>query len=232
MKMQSHRIGTIPIIVWGEESDRAYIYIHGKDSRKENAVKLAEEGNRKGFQVISFDLPKHGERIDDDEDFIIQNCVAELREIYSFVSRKWKGISIYASSIGAYFSLVAYEKCKFEKCLFESPLLDMERLITNMMKWFNVSEKDLEREKEIETPIGETLSWPYLTYVRENKIACWNNKTDIIYGEKDNLTERDVIDSFVRNYGATLTVVENGEHYLHSIDEVEKLDDWLKCNID
>ena len=74
--------------------------------------------------------------------------------------------------------------------------------------------------------------WSYLTYVRENKIANWKNTTEIIYGDRDNLTERDVIDSFVRNYGANLTVVENGEHYLQSIDEVQKLDDWLKCCAD
>jgi len=228
MKIEKKNINLIPSTIWGSQSDKIYIYIHGKNSKKEYADKLAEEGNVKGFQVISFDLPKHGERKNEDKQFIIQNCVPELISIYDYVSKNWKEISIYASSIGAYFSLVAYENYRINNCLFESPVLDMERVITNMMGWFNVTEYDLERKKEIETPIGETLSWQYLTYVREHKISKWKNETHIIYGENDNITERDVIDSFINNYNAKLTLVKNGEHFLHSTEELNKLSNWIK----
>ncbi len=225
MKKDKQIIHGIPAIIWGEKSDRVYIYIHGKDSHKEYAERLAEEGNYKGFQVISFDLPKHGERKDNDKEFIIQNCVPELKNVYTFASNKWNEISIYASSIGAYFSLVAFENYKIKKSLFESPILDMEALIKNMMGWFNVSENDLKTKKEIAIPIGETLSWQYLTYIRENKISGWYTESHIIYGEKDNLTERYIIDSFINKYSATLTIVKNGEHYLHSEKEITS---WLR----
>lgn len=228
MKKEKKIISGIPSIIWGNKSDKIYIYIHGKDSCKEYAEQLAEEGNDKGFQVISFDLPKHGERNTEDRNFIIQNCVPDLRTIYNYVSENWKEISIYASSIGAYFGLVAYESYKIKNCLFESPILDMEKLIKNMMKWFNVTENDLETKKEIFTPIGEILSWQYLTYVRENRIKKWDNETHIIYGENDNLTERCIIDSFINNYGATLTTVKSGEHFLHSDFELNELKNWLK----
>ena len=227
MKKEKLTIHGIPAIIWGDKSDRVFVYIHGKDSKKEYAEKLAKEGVSKEFQVISFDLPRHGERRDNGKEFIVQNCVPELKTVYNFVSNKWNEISIYASSIGAYFSLVAFENYKIEKCLFESPILDMETLIKNMMGWFNISEKDLETKKEITTPIGETLSWDYLTYVRENKILAWNPETHIIYGEKDNLTERYIIDSFIKKYNVTLTLVKNGEHYLHSEKEIAEINSWL-----
>ena len=227
MKKEKKTINGIPAIIWGDTSDRVFIYIHGKDSQKEYADRLAKEGISKGFQVISFDLPKHGERKDNDTEFIIQNCVSELKTVYNYVNNKWKEISIYASSIGAYFSLVAFENYNIKKCLFESPILDMETLIKNMMGWFNISEKDLETKKEITIPIGETLSWNYLTYVRENKISKWNFDSHIIYGDKDNLTERYIIDSFIKKYNVTLTLVENGEHYLHSENEIAEIDSWL-----
>jgi esterase/lipase len=232
MEMRHQRIGNIPVIIWGKESDRAYIYVHGKDSQKEHARKLAEEVDKKGCQVISFDLPGHGERVREKEQFTVQNCMPELKVIHDFAKESWTEISLYASSIGAYFSLVAYESIEFERCLFESPILNLERLIENMMGWFSVTEEDLETQVEIETPIGETLSWPYLQYVREHRISGWKTKTRILYGEKDNLTERHIIDDFIARFGGMLTVVEDGEHYLHSPEEVRELDNWLRnsCN--
>ncbi len=68
-------------------------------------------------------------------------------------------ISLYACSLGAYFSLVAWRDVIFRKCLFLSPVLDMERLIRNMMRWTGVTEERLREEKEIPTSFGETLSW-------------------------------------------------------------------------
>ena len=40
---------------------------------------------------------------------------------------------------------------KLEKCLFVAPVLDMRRLIENMMGWANVTLERLEREQEIAT---------------------------------------------------------------------------------
>lgn len=43
---------------------KIFIAVHGNMSNKEDAVIqiLAEEADRKGYQVLSFDLPEHGER--------------------------------------------------------------------------------------------------------------------------------------------------------------------------
>ncbi len=58
------------------------------------------------------------------------------------------------------------QNCDIEKALFISPVLDMERLILDMMSWANVSEKELSEKREIPTDFGETLSWKYLCFVR------------------------------------------------------------------
>ena len=60
----------------------------------------------------------------------------------------------------------------------------MERLIADMMIWANVTEDELKEKKEIQTTFGETLSWDYLCYARENPII-WEIPTHILYGEKD-----------------------------------------------
>ena len=55
---------------------------------------------------------------------------------------------------------------QIEKAYFVSPVVNMEKLITNMMFWANVTEDKLRDKKEIKTSFGETLSWDYLCYVR------------------------------------------------------------------
>lgn len=55
-------IDSIPTVVWGKESEKIYIYVHGKNGNKEEALFFANIAERKGYQTISFDLPSHGER--------------------------------------------------------------------------------------------------------------------------------------------------------------------------
>ena len=49
--------------LWGEPSDRLFIAVHGNMSSKDDdaIVIFAEEATDKGYQVLSFDLPEHGE---------------------------------------------------------------------------------------------------------------------------------------------------------------------------
>lgn len=104
----------------------------------------------------------------------------------------------------------------------------MQRLIENMMRWFNVTPEELEARREIPTPIGETLSWGYYTYVREHPVDVWNSPTAILYPELDNLTELAVVEDFKRRFGAAVEIVSGGEHYLHTERELAIMDAWIK----
>lgn len=103
----------------------------------------------------------------------------------------------------------------------------MEKLINDMMMWANVCEKDLMERKEIATDFGETLSWEYLCYVRENQVK-WNIPTCILYGEQDNLTSYETVSEFSTKIGAELTVMQNGEHWFHTDEQMNFLDDWVR----
>ncbi len=231
MLKQEISIQSIPAILWGEPSDRVYIFVHGKMSHKEEAAGFAKIAAGKGYQVISFDLPEHGERKAEDYPCTVQNAVHDLGILKDFVSGRWRDVSLFGNSVGAYFSLVAYRDVRFTKCLFLSPILDMENLIQGMLKWFNVTEDLLREKQEIVTPMGETLSWPYYAFVRENPILKWNNPTCILYGANDNLTPRKVVDDFAAKFHCHLEVLENGEHYFHTKEQLEVVDRWLNQNI-
>lgn len=74
------------------------------------------------------------------------------------------------------------------------------------------------------------MSWEYLSYVRNNPIT-WNIPSSILYGEKDNMNSLDTISIFADKINADLTVMENGEHWFHTLEQVRFLDDWFKKNI-
>ena len=90
-----------------------------------------------------------------------------------------------------------------------------------------VTEDELREKKEIETPFGETLSWEYLCFVRENPIE-WDIPTHILCGEKDALTSLDTMRLFAGKIGATLTVMPGGEHWFHTEEQVAYLDEWIR----
>ena len=228
METTQTTIAGIPALTYGTPSDKAFLYVHGRYSRKEEAESFARVVTPKGYQVVSFDLPEHGERAGESYPCTVQNGVRDLSAVYDAVTNAHRSLSLYACSLGAYFSLAAYGGVTFARCLFVSPILDMERLIRNMMRWSNVTEERLRDEKRIETSFGETLSWEYYEYVRNHPITRWDSPTSILYGESDNLTERDVLDSFARKYRCRVTVMKDGEHYFHTPEQLGFLQDWIE----
>ena len=110
---------------------------------------------------------------------------------------------------------------------FISPVVDMERLITDMMSWAGVTEEELKTRGTIGTSFGEDLSWEYLCYVREHPTE-WTVPTDILYGSRDNLTSLETMTSFARKHNAGLTVMEGGEHWFHTEEQMAFLDKWIR----
>ncbi|SDF55277.1 hypothetical protein SAMN04488542_112129 [Fontibacillus panacisegetis] len=231
MMKQNLVIKGISAILWGEASNRIYIYVHGKMSSKEAAQEFAEIAAKSNFQVLSFDLPEHGERKDTDYTCEVWNGVHDLRIIGEYVQQHWEYINLYAVSLGAYFSLLAYQNSPIHHCLFQSPILDMEHLIQDMMTWFDVNEEMLEKHGKISTPMGETLDWDYYCYVKNHPVHTWNIPTEILYGSEDDLTRRDVIDHFVSRFNANLTVLQGSEHYFHTEQQLDALKKWLSQHI-
>ena len=119
------------------------------------------------------------------------------------------------------------EQVQVNKALLVSPIVDMEDLITSMMKWAGVSEDELKRRGEIPTAFGETLSWEYLCWVRSHPLV-WNVPTEILYAANDSMTPRSVINSFVAGSHASLTVMEEGEHWFHTEEQLHFLGNWEK----
>ena len=197
---------------------KAIIYIHGKGGSSFEINQYKE--SCLGFDMIGIDYNEY-------LPWIVEK---QIKLVYEKVEKTYEEIYILANSIGAYFAMHSLQKVNIKKALFISPILDMEQLILNTMNWANVSEEILCEKKEIPTDFEETLSWKYLCFVRENPII-WNIPTEILYAEKDNLTSHETVDKFIKNHNAHFTVMENGEHWFHTEEQLIFLNNWLKQSL-
>lgn len=136
-------------------------------------------------------------------------------------------IILVANSIGAFFSLSAGIDGMISKAYFISPIVDMEKLICNMMVQAGVTEEELATKGIIRTDSGEDFSWDYLCHVRNHPIR-WHVQTDILYGSRDGLINFETVHSFAEKHNATLTVMENGGHWFHSDVQMRFLDEWIR----
>ncbi|MBP2133319.1 pimeloyl-ACP methyl ester carboxylesterase [Methanomicrobium sp. W14] len=230
---QKLRIGNIPSVLWGETSERLIIAVHGMMSLKEDEIIriLAEEAVIRGYQVLSFDLPEHGDRKDENYPFSAENSVRDLSTIAEYARGICGRTSVFACSIGAYFSLIVFHDRETEQCLFLSPVLDMENLINGMMAKSGITEERLKAEKTIQTKTGETLEWDYYCYVKSHPVGRWDKNTSILYGSKDGLTGYDKILEFSRQNNAGLDVMKEGEHYFHTEIQLSYFRRWIRKNL-
>ncbi|QXO94613.1 alpha/beta hydrolase [Methanospirillum purgamenti] len=234
MTKNTIKINNIPALLWGEKSNKLFIAVHGNLSHKEDTVieLLANEAIKKGYQVLSFDLPEHGDRKGEEIPCKVQHCVHDLKEIGKYAQEHWDQVSLFACSMGAYFSLLTYRDIGLKTALFLSPVVDMERIIRNMMMWFQVSPERLEKEGTIDTPVGQKLYWDYFCYVLEHPVDKWDVDTRILYGAQDNLVEVDTISNFIEKFPCTLEIMDEGEHYFHTDDQINVFTQWLEKNIE
>lgn len=86
MKTQKLEISGIPALLYGEESRKVYLYVHGKMGCKEEALPFAELACPAGYQVLAVDLPEHGERRGSSEKLLPWVAVPELEAVYSYAA--------------------------------------------------------------------------------------------------------------------------------------------------
>lgn len=195
--------------------DRIVIYIHGQGGSPDEAqhyIPLFESCDVVGIDYTA-QTPWEAKE--------------ELPALFDSVCRGYKSVVLIANSIGAFFAMNALADENIEKAFFISPVVDMEKLITDMMQWAGVSEEELRAKGVIETAFGQVLDWQYLCYVRQNPIK-WVVSTHIAYGEKDNLTDYATISRFAQSTGATLDVMPDGEHWFHTPQQMEFIDRWIE----
>lgn len=223
----SLQLDSVPAVIYGAPSDRVYLFLHGKLGCKEEGKDFAAIVCPKGWQVLAIDLPEHGER-SDPSSLTPWEVIPELRTVMTWAKARWNIVALRANSVGAWFAMGAFSQEPLERALLVSPVLDMPELISAMMGWAGVSEGDLKAQGEIPTDFGETLSWQYLQYARAHPIHTWNVPTAILCPGQDPMTPRATTEAFAQRFGCSLTVMEDGEHWFHTPEQLAVLNEWTE----
>jgi len=204
----------------------AVIYIHGKG------------GNAAESEHYKLLFPDHEVIGLDYQTYNPWDTGKEIHDAVKELKNRYENVILIANSIGAFFSMIATPHFDhgsknadiddmIQKAFFISPIVDMEKLITDMMKWTNITEQELKSKGVVHTDFGEDLSWEYLSYVRSHPIE-WRVPTQILYGSKDHLMSIETITDFALKHNATLTVMESEEHWFHTEEQMLFLDNWIK----
>ena len=194
----------------------AVIYIHGQGGNAKEADYYKKSFDSE-YVIIGFDYKSR----------FPWEAQLEFPDFFDLATSQYNKIYLIANSIGAYYSMLSLANKSIEKAMFISPIVDMEKVILNMMAQSNISEENLRKRKEITTSSGTHLSWRYLSHARNNPII-WNISTHILYAENDNITSLETMMNFANKIGATVTVMNHGEHWFHTEEQMNFLDKWFK----
>lgn len=113
------------------------VYVHGKGGNVEEANYYRKFFND-DFDIIGFDYKSENP----------WDAKSEFSDYFDSIIPEYNKTILIANSIGAYFSLISLADKKIEKAMLISPIVDMERLILDMMTRANISEEELSIKKK------------------------------------------------------------------------------------
>ena len=195
--------------------NKAVIYIHGQGGNAKEADHY--KALFKGCDVVGLDYAAQTP----------WEAKEEFPVLLEPICKEHRSVQMVANSIGAYFAMQALADWPIEQAWFISPCGEHGKA--------HHQYDGLGRCHGEETPGERGKShrlWPdpfleYLCYAREHSVR-WDIPTHILYGEKDTLTSYPTISAFAEQIHADLTVMKDGEHWFHTPEQMQFLDDWVR----
>lgn len=195
MIAEVYHICSIPALLIGAKSKKVFLFVHGLHGYKEEALAFAKVAVPMGYQVLGIDIPVERKPWE---------VLPMLSDVCDYLYKNWPSVSIRANSIGAWFSLLAFQGKDVEKTLFVSPILDMRRFIELMPQ----------REED------------YYEWVINHPITHWNVPTFILRPEVDMVVSEVVGRDFTGKHLCNVTMMPDGEHWFHTPEHLTFLKAW------
>lgn len=116
-------IDNIPVALYGDPSDRVFLYLHGQGGNKEEALRFQKVAGEFGYRTLAMDLPEHGERRDGRK-LLPWETIPEIRKVYHFAKERFSTVSLRTVSIGTWLASLA---CQGESSI---PACFLHRFLT------------------------------------------------------------------------------------------------------
>jgi len=229
MEKEKKMIHGIPSIIWGRKSNKVVIITHGSQSHKEDRFIqcCAEILCEKGYQIISFDLPEHGERKNQLPIHTVKQAIEDMQVILNYAKEHYNSIITIGCSLGAYYTLLAYQDESITQCLLLSPVVDLIELTHEMLENDNRTIREVFYNKQITLSNGIIVREEDYIYLSNHSIKTWKCPLSILYGMKDNLIKFESIQKFVSQYNCKLVLSDESAHYFHTKEDMKKIKIWL-----
>lgn len=208
------------------------ICIHGfnGDSKSSVISALKDELSNYNIEVLTFDLPCHGE--DKNTNLKLIDCQNKLSNfVNSIIQNNDCPISFFATSFGAYLLLnyLNTSQYKFDKIILRCPAVFMDKVLNNkILPMNNFSYNDLKNNK-INIGINRTMFIDnnFVKELKNSQIKNINNNYfyNIIQGKKDAIVDYKENELFFNNLSLhhKFYYFENANHRFKNKGELEKI---------
>lgn len=108
--------------------------VHGFGGDKESSALAAlAEAVSAHTALLCFDFPAHGESTAEDSQLRVDNCIEDLKAVFSFACERFVGlpVSVFATSFGGYISVLAVSRGEISPCnvILRAPAVCMEKVL-------------------------------------------------------------------------------------------------------
>lgn len=196
-------IGGIPAKLYRADSAMGTVLaVHGFAGSKESAAieGLAKLVCGKGLNVITYDLPAHGERSEPTAQLNAEHCIGEIFAVEQYIRKNFGGdMYAFATSFGAMCLLFRLEQAddSFRRIVLRVPAVNMS---TSLVKIAAMTDRAFSMEKAREQGFVIRMSKeyriPYSFYERLLRCHClresgkWNDSRIMtVYAELDELVD-------------------------------------------
>lgn len=216
-------------LIYPDEQKAFVIITHGFGSSKESqtAQMMLHDLSAKGFGAIAYDLPAHGTNAALDTPLTLENCMASLMTVESYIAERFLFPRIYyfSSSFGAYITLLSLAKNRHlgDKAFLRSAAVNMPELFTK--------DPDPEIIRELETsgsymldqagPAPVRITRQFFEDLKANDLFAAADQIPfddveimMAHGEKDMVIDPGAARRFSQENNVPLTMLEGEDHTL------------------
>lgn len=218
-----------------EEIKGVIVGVHGFAGDKESSCLdfLAQDLEKYGYGVVCFDFPGHGISEADDDTLTLDNCQRDLIFILREVERRYPESDkvIFATSFGAFVSLLPEEESVGWKLIMRSPAVTMGE--HTLLDFLGVSEEELKEMGSVSCGYERKMkvTYEFCRQMKEASIYSRSFKRNglIIHGSEDDAIPLHDIEHFLTyNPQFELKIVEGADHRYKHPGDLKKISEYVK----
>jgi len=209
------------------------IFGHGFAGHKDNkaAERLADKliSKNKGFALITFDLPCHGDDVK--KKLSLEDCITYYTIVINYAKEELKAEKLYlnATSFGAFLTLKYISEVgnPYEKIVLRSPAVNMFKVLSSSLVTEEVREK-LQKGKDAEIGFDRKvlINRQFLdelenTDLMKRDFIDFADDILIMHGTKDEIAPFEDAKAFAENNVIDFVPIEDADHRYKELKKLE-----------